>query len=97
MDETRLRAEVCTLADSLSLLWHYCRDSRVCTGPDGLTDLVIAGRRGHLFAELKAGGTLSEGQRAWRDALLASGAPWRLWQPADWITGRIRAELESIA
>jgi hypothetical protein len=93
-----LRAEVLGLADELGVLAHYCGDARRCDGrPPGLPDLLLAGPGGLAFAELKAGGTLDDGQRVWRDTLRRAGVAWYLWQPADWFTGRIRAVIERLA
>ena len=52
----------------------------------GFPDLVLVHRRrGVIFAELKSHrGVLSDEQRVWRDQLVAAGASWHVWKPADW-------------
>lgn len=64
-------------------------------GHEGFPDLVLASRLGVLFVECKREvGSLEPDQRAWRDALLSSGADWRLWRPRDWFSGHIERVLE---
>ena len=63
-------------------------------GHKGFPDLVLASRHGVLFVECKTeAGSLEPEQRAWRDALQASGADWRLWRPRDWYSGDIERAL----
>jgi len=52
----------------------------------GFPDLCLThpGKRRTIFAELKtAKGTMSKEQEDWGVALIASGAEWYLWRPAD--------------
>lgn len=98
MTEEQLVDQITEQADSFGLLWHHCPDSRWCNGSRGFPDLLIAGRRGLLVPEVKLPHkTLSPGQVTWKYTLLASGQPWQLWQPGDWDSGQIHAELRSIA
>jgi len=88
---------VLTLAADLGVHAHYCRDSLRCEGATGLPDLILAGPGGVLWRELKAGGDLDDGQRAWRDTLRKSGADWAVWTPAAWITRQVHREMQAIA
>ena len=64
-------------------------------GHRGFPDLVLASRHGVIFVECKTEtGSLEPDQRAWRDALQAAGADWRLWRPRDWFSGHIERVLE---
>jgi hypothetical protein len=50
----------------------------------GFPDLVLVRDR-VVFAELKSErGRLAPAQIMWRDRLLAAGAEWHVWRPADW-------------
>lgn len=102
-----LQRNVEDLCDKLGLLWHHDVDGRLSRGTKGFPDLVIAGSRGLVFAELKSedddttaeqdawGWTLT---RAWQ-AMGGQSPPhpfgWVVWRPADW--PNIRSALESIA
>lgn len=104
MTETELQREVQALCDELGLLWHHCRDSRACDGPRGLPDLIVAGPRGVLFAELKSeDGDRSADQDLWGWTLTraAEGESrrmnYRLWRPAHLASGLIATELRRIA
>lgn len=79
--------------------WHHDKDSRHCTGTTGITDLIIVGRHGVLWAEVKPhpGSTLRPGQTIWRHMLLAAGQQHVVWTQADLDSGKVRADLESIA
>ena len=81
------------------LVWHHCRDSRLCDGGSGLPDLIIAGPAGVIFAEVKPGtwSTVRPQQTTWKHMLLAAGARWVLWTEADVDSGKVRADLASIA
>lgn len=104
MTETGLQREVQALCDEYGLLWHHCRDSRACYGPRGLPDLIAAGPRGLILAELKsADGDRSADQDLWAWTLTraAEGGSvrldYQLWRPADLASGLIAAELRRIS
>jgi hypothetical protein len=94
MRERDLRVKICDLADALGLLWTYNPDSRRCLGSRGVPDLMIAGPRGVIPAELKeSSGSLSQDQEIW-----AAWLPgFRVWRPEHWVSGRVREDLERIA
>ena len=81
------------------LAWHHCADSRLCDGPSGLPDLIIVGRHGALFAEVKPhpGSTLRPGQTTWKHMILAAGHRHVIWTQADLDSGKVRSDLDSIA
>lgn len=109
MTEAELQASILDLCKMLSLLTYHTHDSRRSAA--GFPDLVIAGRNGVIFAELKsATGTTTAEQDEWgwmltqaeKLAWVNHGAltgwrviRWRLWRPADWPYA-IRAELEQV-
>lgn len=98
MTELELLAAVVEQCGELGLLWHHCTDSRSCHGASGFPDLVIAGRRGVIFAELKSDiGETSAEQDLWLWTLARTSILYQLvWRPADLETGRIRGQLELI-
>jgi hypothetical protein len=78
------------------LWWHHERDSRGTT--PGWVDLVILGRLGAIFAELKGPfGTRSPAQVTVGYSLEAIGLNYQLWTPRDLASGRIERELAAIA
>lgn len=99
MSERDLYYEVTRICDQLELLWHHCADSRHCMGTPGLPDLIIAGPRGVIYAELKsADGETDADQDKWIWTLRRSTFPYPLmrmyiWTPADLESGEIRAQL----
>jgi hypothetical protein len=96
MTEGQLQQLVTGAARSLGLLVFHSTDPRRDVGP-GFPDLLLAGPRGILLAELKSPGyRLSSEQRDWRNMLQAGGAAWRCWYPRDWASGVIEAELRAI-
>jgi hypothetical protein len=105
VSEDQLLRAVLEHAAWLGLLVHHCRPARTAKGwrtpiqgTRGFPDLAIAGPGGLLLPETKSTtGSLDPDQRRWRDVLLASGQPWRLWRPQQWLSGQIRAELEALA
>ncbi len=83
--------ETCKWADVLA--WH-AYDSRRST--PGLPDLILAGKDGVLFRELKTErGHLTEPQRVWLRRLTAAGTNACIWRPRDW-PDRILLELHAI-
>lgn len=107
MTEAGLQARVEAECSRRGLLWHHCRDCRSCRGPRGFPDLVVAGRRGLVFAELKTEtGDTSAAQDIWLWTLgrgTHSGPdeacePYQvqLWRPSHLEAGRIARSLDSI-
>ena len=92
--------EIIELLDeyAASLAWHHCRDSRLCDGGSGVPDLIIAGPRGVLWAEVKPGSWsgLRPRQTTWKHMLLASGQRHVVWTQADLDNGIVREDLDSI-
>jgi hypothetical protein len=96
MTEAELLELVTELAKWLGLLAYHTRDSR--RSAPGFPDLVLAGRKGVIFAELKSpAGGLKPDQVTWKYMLLTAGQAFFLWRPADWESGLIQAELRAIA
>lgn len=96
MTEEQLQASVLDLAKALGMLAYHTHDSRRSAA--GFPDLVLAGTRGVIFAELKsAGGTMRPEQTNWKYMLIAGGQRWRLYRPGDWATGVIQSDLKEIA
>lgn len=75
---------------------HHC-DMR--TGISlGFPDLVVIARKDILWRELKVPpDTLRPAQKATMYRLQALRANWAVWTPADWESGRIEEELESVS
>jgi hypothetical protein len=98
VNEAELRGRVTRECTRLRLLWHWCRDSRKCSGKPGLPDLIIAGRGGLLLAELKGpDGETRPGQDEWLATLAAGRSPWAVWYPVHWETGAIQQALQELA
>lgn len=109
MTETELLHDVTRLAAAKGLLVHHCTDSRRCDGHRGFPDLVIAGPKGLIFAELKAaGGETSADQDLWLwmlheiDNRCSCECERRcsldaVWCPADLESGRIEQALALLA
>lgn len=80
MTEAEFQAAVLELCAWLHLLVFHAQDSR--RSAPGFPDLVIAGPRGVIFAELKSPrGRLRPAQQEWRYMLLASGQCHVVWRP----------------
>lgn len=96
MTEKELLGAVLIFARVLGILAYHEYDSR--RSDPGFPDVVLAGKRGVLFAELKTeDGQLTHAQTGWRWRLVAAGASWRLWRPADLESGEILEALRAIA
>jgi hypothetical protein len=96
MSERELQQSVTDLCRHYRLLHYHGYESR--RSEPGFPDSVIAGPAGQLFRELKSEtGKLSPEQVKWKYVLLAGGADWAVWRPADLLSGEIRRQLESVA
>lgn len=82
MTEAQLLAAVKAACRQLPV---RCYHTRYSLGSEpGFPDLVILGRRGVLFRELKGPrGRLSDAQREWIEDLRAAGADAGVWTPGD--------------
>lgn len=66
MKHHELVQHIIRTAAELGLLAHYCARSEFCVGNRGLPDLIIAGPRGMILAEIKTGsGDLTAEQDLW--------------------------------
>lgn len=101
MTENQLLARVVDLAGKLGLLVYHVHDSRridLQVSDPGFPDLVVAGQRGVIFAELKsANGETTAAQDQWAWILSRAGATYRLWRPPDLEDGTIGEELQALA
>lgn len=105
MTEDDLLSTVLDMAKRLGILTAHFRPAKTAAGwrtpvqgdGKGWPDLVLVGRGGVLFRELKsASGALSSEQKGWVAALAAAGADIGVWRPADLTSGRIATELKTI-
>lgn len=97
MSEAELERAVRDLLKRHGLYGYHTTDSRWSTAR-GFPDWVIIGRRGILWRELKSPwGQLTPDQRRVRNLLVAAGADWDVWRPADLESGRIDREMSAIA
>lgn len=93
MTEAELQAAIIARLDRFRLFYHHCTHPELCQGDPGFPDLVIAGRSGHTFAELKSShGQPSPAQRAWLGVLNTANIPrypraGQLWRPGDLADG----------
>jgi hypothetical protein len=95
MREADLERAVVSLCGWLGLLVYHTRDSRGSV--PGFPDLVIVGRGGVIFRELKSGaGKVTKAQTAWHEALVEAGSNWGVWRPADWYDDGIMHELRAL-
>lgn len=89
--------QVISRADERGLLAHYCRDARRCEGDRGFPDLIIAGQRDVLAAEIKtAGGDTTAEQDLWL-WMLARKIRVVVWTQRDLETGVVDQVLDQIA
>jgi hypothetical protein len=95
MTHAELQAEVTARCDKKKLWWFHANDHP--GNRRGWVDLVILGRRGGLFAELKsADGRRTVEQIRCAHHIAGAGLQYRLWHPADLDDGTIDRELEAI-
>jgi hypothetical protein len=93
ISEAEFQALVLDLVRTLGLQAYHTHDSR--RSQPGFPDLVIVGRDGVLFRELKTmDGRVSVDQKYWIEILRAAGADVGIWRPSSWpdpITRELRA------
>ena len=98
MTEDELLRAVTRMCEERLLRWTHHPDSRKDAGHKGFPDLVIAGPRGTVFAELKDNRkSLTPDQRQWGSVLDKGGELWFIWRPRDLESGAIQKALDSIA
>lgn len=97
MSERILTLEVQAEAERLGLLHHWCPDSRRCSGPRGMPDLLLLGPGGIMLAELKdEDGDTTPSQDAWLYMLHRAGVPYAVWRPENWDNREIQARLQAM-
>lgn len=97
MTEKELQKQVQELADKHGVIWHHCSNAHLCTGQNGLPDLLLLGRHRLAWAELKTSqGYLKSAQNEYRYRLLAAGQMWFLWTPRDLHFGIVEANLRAL-
>lgn len=95
MTEAQLQQAVCDFLNLTKMRYYHTFDSR--RSQPGFPDLVIVGRGGILYRELKTEtGKVSAAQQAWLDALKAVGADARVWRPEDLNSGTIWREIRRL-
>jgi hypothetical protein len=95
MSEAELQRLITCACANIGLLYYHTHDSR--RSVPGFPDLVITGRGGVLFRELKSAyGRLTPEQRRWGSTLARAGSDWSTWRPVDWEGGLIVHELLAI-
>jgi hypothetical protein len=71
--------EIQVRAARRAILTHYCGRAERCAGDPGSPDLVLVGRAGVAWIEVKTAGTgPSPAQIRWKYALLSSGQIWEI-------------------
>jgi hypothetical protein len=81
--EEAFQNKILALCRWYRLRTYHTYDSR--RSPSGFPDLVIVGKGGVVFAELKsATGKVSLAQQEWWEDLKRAGAEAYIWYPADW-------------
>lgn len=104
-DEAAFQAAVLEVAKTWGLRVAHFRKAKTPRGNwitpvgadgKGFPDLLICGKRGVLYRELKSSsGRLSEEQKMWGLWLHRAGADWGVWTPAQW-PDQIKIELNAI-
>ena len=96
MTETQLMERIRALIRWQKLSAFHAYDSRRSWGR-GFPDVLVVGRGGILFREVKsATGTTTGDQDWWGWLLTEAGADYAIWRPADLESGRIQQELAGI-
>ena len=96
MSEKALDRSIAAIASDLGLLRYHTWNSQ--NSASGFPDLVLAGKGGVLFRELKREDSMpTPAQVKWLRALKAAGADSGVWRPSDLICGTVAAECAAIA
>ena len=83
MREDQFQEKILELCKWLRLRTYHTYDSRRSNA--GFPDLVIVGKHGAVFAELKStSGKVSLAQQEWYDELIMAGQQAYIWRPEDW-------------
>lgn len=97
MTHAELLEQVLQLVVKLGLLAHSTPDSRHEKTNTGFPDLVIAGPKGAIFAELKSDGDeTTADQDNWIWTLLIGGNIALVWRSDHLASGEIREQLEEL-
>ena len=97
MTHDELVARIGALADQSGVLWCYLPDSTRLRGHRGAPDMLLAGPRGVIHAEVKTGTALEADQAAWREMLTVAGAACPVWQPVHLWDGTVNRAIAGIA
>lgn len=93
MSEEQFQQRIIDYCELRGLLVFHDHDSR--RNQPGFPDLVIVGRHGVIFAELKTDkGKLRPDQEKWLLGLHRAGAIAVIWRPSMW--DKVRARLDAI-
>lgn len=96
MSERDLDTAIRSLASGLGLRRYHVMNSQ--KSEPGWPDLVLVGKRGVLFRELKRqSGKPTKAQQEWLAALTEAGMDAGLWRPSCLLSGQITRELAVIA
>lgn len=94
--EAELDAQVRAECEQRGILRFTAPDARRCV--PGWPDLVLIGRSGILFRELKAEqGRLAREQWSLGKRIEAAGGDWAVWRPVDLASGLVLVELDALA
>lgn len=96
LTEQQLQGLVFSMCGALRLYVYHTHDARGSV--PGFPDLVIIGKR-VLWRELKSWRQSSQPTREQFDVLtglLRAGQDVEIWRPADWFSGRIKAQLVAV-
>lgn len=95
MPEKALLEQVREAARVLGLRCYHTHDSR--RSEPGFPDVVLVGRHGVLWRELKTHtGRLTRDQQDWIDRLHIAGQDAAVWRPSDLITGRVLDQMREV-
>lgn len=95
MTEAQLLSHVRAVARGLGLRAYHTHDSR--RSEPGFPDLVIVGREGIIYRELKTQkGRVRPEQNQWITDLIRAGQNAGLWRPADLLNGTILNEMRAL-